>query len=187
MSSINLLPKNIKVKVERKTAIYSSSTISSFLILFSIIISIYYHFEDKKYIQDINSLSSESNLIEVKLEEEINNSRKFIISQTEGENILYMLSVHSYFTKIINYFEQILTDDVFVESYAISIDGDFVNIDFDGVAKNYESAATQMYIIKEMFKAKKVNIEQLTQKNSGINFSGSISFDENIGKYEYKE
>ena len=67
-----------------------------------------------------------------------------------------------------------LTDDVYIESYSIVVDADLVSIDFTGAVKDYQSAATQLYIIKQMPETKMINIEEFNQKGSDLNFRGTI-------------
>ncbi|MCK5490631.1 MAG: hypothetical protein KAI67_02195 [Candidatus Pacebacteria bacterium] len=180
MSNINLLPKGIKN--EKREIIDIGSTICFFLIFTSIAILIYCYFENEKLSQNVRLLNSQSNLIEIKLVEEISNNKKFVISEVEGGNIEYILSTHSSFSKIIDHFEKMLTDDVYIESYSIIYDEDMINIEFVGSVKDYQSAATQLYIIKQMSETKMINLKEFNQKGMDLDFSGMISFDKNIGK-----
>jgi len=180
MSNINLLPKGIKNK--KREIIDIGSTVSFFLIFISIALSVYCYFENEKLVQNVKLINSESNLIEIKLAEEISNNKKFVISEEEGKSIEYILSTHLSFFKIFDYFENMLTDDVYIESCSIVVDADMVSIDFTGAVKDYQSAATQLYIIKQMSETKIINMKEFNQKGSDLDFSGMISFDKSIGK-----
>jgi len=185
MSNINLLPKNIKRK--KNEIIDISSIVSLFLIIVSIAISIYFYSENERFIQDVKIANAKADLVEIELAEEISNNKKFLISETEGKNIEYILSTHLSFSKIIDYFENILTDDVYIESFSISIsdndkDEDVISIDFIGSVKDYQSVATQLYIIKQIPEVKSVRMEQFFQKGMDLDFSGTISFNKDIEK-----
>ncbi|MBW6440967.1 hypothetical protein K0B03_02965 [Patescibacteria group bacterium] len=181
MKSVNLLPKKIK---EKKILIDISSTVAFLLVFSAIAISIYYYMENKKYIQDVKTFNAESHALAVKLEEDMNNNRKFVVSELEGNNIKYILSSHPYATHVIADFEGIFTDDVYIEQYSISITDDSVSINFQGIAKDLKSAATQLYIIKDFSKTKDVTMNVFSQKDLDINFSGNIIFDRSMAGYE---
>ncbi|MCK4918795.1 MAG: hypothetical protein KAS01_00215 [Candidatus Pacebacteria bacterium] len=180
MSNINLLPK--VTKKTKSEIIDISSIVSLFLIIIPIVISIYFYVENKNFIEEIKLVNSQSNLVEDRLAKEISNNKKFVISETEGKNIEYMLSAHLSFSKIVNYFENLLTDDVYIESYSISDNGDAVSIDFTGAVKDYQSVATQLYIIKQMPEVKKISMKELNQEGADLAFNGVISLNKDIGK-----
>ena len=180
MSNINLLPKVTK---KTKNEIIDVSSIASFfLIIFSIMISIYFYAENENFIEEVKIVNSQSDLVESRLVKEISNNKKFVVSEIDGKNIEYMLSAHLSFSKIINYFEDMLTDDVYIKSYSVLDEKDATSVDFVGVIKDYQSIATQLYIIKQMPEVKKINMEQFEQKDTDLDFSGTISFNRDIGK-----
>jgi hypothetical protein len=187
MPSINLLPRVLNSKYEKKREIKIAPFISFLMIIFPILFSTFLHFSNQNSLKEVEFLNIEIGAINKKIEKEAS-SNEFLSAETKGSKISFFLSRHSYFSEAIYFLQDNLMDEVFIESLEISFTGgEYVDVNINGVVKNYSSIATQLYVLKSLPAVENFSIKSISKNEWGrLNFKGDLKLDKKVIVYNEK-
>ncbi|MCK4891187.1 MAG: hypothetical protein KAS78_00825, partial [Candidatus Pacebacteria bacterium] len=126
-------------------------------------------------------------VINEKIEKEALNN-EFLSAETKGSKISFFLSRHVYFSEAIYFLQNNLMDEVFINSLEISFTNDEdVDININGIVKNYSSIATQLYIFKRLPDVKNFSIKNISKDELGnLQFDGNIKLNKKVIVYNEK-
>lgn len=187
MSSINLLPKNIKFKAESiKSEKSNFAFVISLLMVLATIVSLAGLYVNNYYaLKKIDLLSSEVEAADKKIEKEISNN-KFLIAETKAKKNNLLLAKHTYFTKVLDLIKNNLTEDVYLDELFTSKtkEGTIV-FELNGIARTYQSVVSQAYIFKNFPNIREVNITSVSIDDQGHEeFGITLEFEERVLFYE---
>lgn len=187
MSSINLLPKNIKFKAESIKSEKSNFAfvISLLMILFTVVSLVGLYVSNYYALKKIDLLSSEVEAADKKIEKEISNN-KFLIAETKAKKNNLLLAKHTYFTKVLNLIKNNLVEDVYLDKLFTSRtkEGTIV-FELNGVARTYQSVVSQAYVFKNIPNIKEVDIISVSINDNGHEEFGIVlEFEERVLFYE---
>lgn len=185
MSSINLLPKTFGSKYREVGARKIASLVSFLMIAISIVVCAYLYISNHNISKEIELLNSNISKADEKLNEEISNN-KLLSVEIRGENTRLILENHVYFTKVIGVIQNNLIDEAYLNSMSISYSNskDLV-FNFDGVAKDYSSVASQLSVFKNLPLIKDTQIEKISINKMGLlDFNCNLKIEESILFYE---
>ena len=187
MSSINLLPKISDSEDEEKRGIKIAPLVSFLLIIFPLFSFIFLYFNNQNSFKEVASLNMEISVINEKIEEEVSNN-EFLSVEVKGSKVNFLLSRHAYFTEAIYFLQENLIDKVFIKNMEVSFaGGEYVDINIDGVARDYSSIATQMYIFKSLSLVENFSIKNISKNEWGnFDFDGNLKLDKKIVVYDEK-
>ncbi len=195
MSSINLLPQN-KIKEKREIEAEKNDNIPmilSFLLIIivsSSVVGLYYY--KQLYTNKNDSLSGEILKVDQSLEEATKNS-ELLSTETIAKDDSFMLATHPYFSKILDFIQNNLGDEVFLSSVLIKIDPEFVNVSLEANTKDYLSVSSQISILKRAKSVESVSLEKISEENGiyvfpvSINLNKKVIFEIDKGEPEEKE
>ena len=180
MPSINLLPKDFKSnnRGSQKQSNKLVLIISILLVVISVVFFAGLYFLNKNSAKEIESLNQEVKMAKEGIEKEFSNT-ELLLSNSDVDNAILLLSERVYFTKIINIFQNNLGADVYLNSLDINFDKEnFLISEFEGVSKDYTSLISQIYIFKNNDIFEEIDIKDISvNKESGfIDFTGSLKF-----------
>lgn len=178
MSSINLLPNGSvvqKKEIRKKTKI--ASFISFCLIIVSIVSLAFLYFDNRNKAKEVAALESQSSVIDDEISRETAKN-KLLSADNEGK-INFLLSRHSYFTKVIYFIQDNLMDEAYIDNLEIAFSKEkSVSVEISGVAMNYSKIATQLYIFKNSPITHDFDLKDISENDLGdINFKGDLSLD----------
>ena len=182
MSSINLLPKNIKFKAELAKKEKSNVVfIISFLIMFIPIVFFVALRIDNYYNLKKNALlNSDVKIADEEIKKGVSDN-KFLIAETKAKKDNLLLAKHTYFTKVLNLIRSSLIEDIYLDKLSISVESDSIIIDFSGIAKNYQSIVSQMHILKNLPNIKSADVTSVSVNDDGQEvFEGVLKFKKDI-------
>lgn len=186
MPSINLLPKNIKIKTELAKKEKSNVTfIVSFLIIFLPIIffiglRVDNHYASKK----IAVLNSNVEAANEEIKKEVSDN-KFLIAETKAKKNNLLLAKHTYFTKALNLIRNNLIENIYLDNLSISTESGSIIINFSGVAENYQSIMSQMRIFKNLPNIESADVINISVGDDGREvFEVVLKFKKDIVFYE---
>ena len=188
MPSINLLPKDFKSnnRGSQKQSNKLVLIISILLVVISVVFFAGLYFLNKNSAKEIESLNQEVKMAKEGIEKEFSNT-ELLLSNSDVDNAILLLSERVYFTKIINIFQNNLGADVYLNSLDINFDKEnFLISEFEGVSKDYTSLISQIYIFKNNDIFEEIDIKDISvNKESGfIDFTGSLKFKQSSFFYE---
>ncbi|MCK4525686.1 MAG: hypothetical protein KAU07_04565 [Candidatus Andersenbacteria bacterium] len=187
MSSINLLPRIASSKYEAKREIKIAPFISFLMIIFPILFSIFLYFSNQNSFKEVESLNMKIGVINEEIEKEVS-SNEFLLAETKGSKVSFFLSRHAYFSEAIYFLQDNLMDEVFIKSLEISFTGEeYVDININGIVKNYSSIATQLYVLKSLPAVEDFSIKSISKNEWGdLDFNGDLKLDKKIIVYSEK-
>ncbi len=186
MPSINLLPKNIKLKTElaKKEKSNVAFTVSLLIIFLSVVFYVGLRVDNYYALKEIVVLSSDVEAADEKIEKEVSDN-KFLIAETKAKKDNLLLAEHTYFTKVLNLVRNSLIEDVYLNKLFISAEPDSISINFSGIAKNYQSVVSQMYIFKNLPNIESADVIKVSVDDDGReSFEGILKFKKDIVFYE---
>lgn len=185
MSSINLLPKTFDSKYKEVGARKVVSFISFLMVVISVVIYVCLYVNNYNVSKEIEVLNSSISEVDKKLNEEISNNELLSV-EIKGENTKLILEKHVYFTKAVGIIQNNLTDEIYLNSLNISYDGDRgLVFDFNGIAKNYSSVASQLSIFKNLPLIKDTQIKEISVNEIGLlDFNCSLKVEESVLFYK---
>jgi len=179
MSSINLLPNGPVVqKKEIRKETKSASFVSFCLIIVSIASLAFLYFDNQNKAGEVISLESQSSAIDDEINREITKN-KLLSADNKEDEIISLLSRHSYFTKAIYFIQDNLMDEAYINDLKIAFSKEkSVNVEISGVARNYSNIATQLYVFKNLPAARGFTLKNISENDLGnIDFSGDLNLD----------
>lgn len=182
MSSINLLPQN-KIKEKREIEAEKNDNIPmilSFLLIIivsSSVVGLYYY--KQLYTKKSDSLSGEILKVDQSLEEATKNS-ELLSTETIAKDDSFMLATHPYFSKILDFIQNNLGDEVFLSSVLIKIDPEFVNVSLEANTKDYLSVSSQISILKRAKSVESVIVREISDENGLYTFPVTINLNKEI-------
>ncbi|MEA1937171.1 MAG: hypothetical protein U9N04_03610 [Patescibacteria group bacterium] len=186
MPSINLLPKNIKfetelIKSEKSNVAFAVSLLIILLaILFFGGLSVSNHYALEK----IDALNLQIKTADEEIEKEVFDN-KFLIAEVKAKKNNLLLAKRVYFTKALNLIRNSLTKSVYLNNLSVATEEEFVIFELNGIAKNYQSIASQVYIFKNLPSVRSVNITNVSVDDKGYKeFEMILKFKEEILFYE---
>ena len=187
MSSINLLPKNIKFEAE---LIKSEKSSVAFAISFLMILSPILFFaglcvSNHYALEEIDVLNSQVKAADKEIKKEVSNN-KFLIAEVKAKKNNLLLARHTYFTKTLDLIRNSLIADVYLNNLSITATKeDLVVFKLNGTAKNYQSIASQTHIFKSFPDVESVNVTNVSINDKGYEeFEVVLKFKEEILFYE---
>ena len=184
MSSINLLPRisNSKCKEKKEIKIASFASFASFLLIISpILFYVFLYSSNQNSLKEVEFLNMEIGVIDEKIEKEMSNN-EFLSIETKGSKISFLLSRHAYFSEAIYFIQDNLMDEVFIENLKISFAGiGYIDVNINGVARDYSSVATQMYALKSLPVVEDFSIKSISKNEWGnLDFNGDLKLDKKV-------
>ena len=188
MSSINLLPKTFDSRYKEVGARKIAFAISFLMVAISIVIYVYLYVNNYSISKEIEVLNSSISEVDKKLNEEISNNELLSV-EIKGENTKLILEKHVYFTNAVGIIQNNLIDEIYLNSLNVSYSNDKnLTFDFNGVAKNYSSIASQLSIFKNLPLVKDTQIKEISVNETGLlDFNCSLKMEESILFYEGKK
>lgn len=126
-------------------------------------------------------------VINEEIEKEVS-SNEFLLAETKGSKVSFFLSRHAYFSEAIYFLQDNLMDEVFIKSLEISFTGEeYIDININGIVKNYSSIATQLYVLKSLPAVEDFSIKSISKNEWGdLDFNGDLKLDKKIIVYSEK-
>lgn len=186
MSSINLLPKNIKSKMElakkENSGVVFAASLS--MIMLSVVFFIGLYVNNYYSSKEINALNSKVKAAGEEIEKKVSGN-KFLIAEVKAKNNNLLLAKHTYFTKALNLIRNNLVMGVYLDELSISKEKGIVVFKFNGVAIDYQSIMSQMYIFKNLPDVESADIAKISVNDEGYeSFEGVLKFKEKILFYK---
>ena len=180
MSSINLLPKNFGFKKDPEKQKKIVTACSIFLVVVSIISLVAVYVDKTVASKRSDFLDSKMEEINGNIEEEINNNELFLIT-SKVESIRELLDNHSYFSKVFNVVQNVISEDVYLTESDLTFnkEGDLI-LEISGVANNYSVAVNQIAIFKNSYWIDEAEIDSITSSDSKASESSKINFNGNL-------
>ncbi len=187
MSSINLLPIVPNSKYGKKRKVKIAPFVAFLLIIFPAIFFLFLYFDNQNFLKEVEHLNAEIGVINEKIEKGALNN-EFLSVEAKGSKISFFLSRHVYFSEAIYFLQNNLMDEVFINSLEISFTNDEdVDININGIVKNYSSIATQLYIFKRLPDVKNFSIKNISKDELGnLQFDGNIKLNKKVIVYNEK-
>ena len=144
--------------------------------------------------KEVNILNSEVKAADKRIKKEVSNN-KFLEAEIKAKRSNLLLAKHTYFTKALNLVRNNLVAGVYLNKLSISVEKEkeekkkkereFVAFKFSGVAKDYQSILSQIYIFKNLSNIESVNITEISLNGEGYqNFGGLLKFKKEILFYK---
>lgn len=184
MSSINLLPKNIKTKQETSDTSGGLILFVSFLLIIASIslpVGIYVH--NQSLTKKVGVLDMELIEKDKILQDEFSNNKILNLEKTiDDANIL--LSNHKYYTKVIEILQDDLIENIFLENFMIEKEKDRIILSFKGVAKTNFDVAKQINFLKKKDFVIDVFVDKISvDKNNFVTFDSIVYLKEDVVNY----
>lgn len=182
MSSINLLPRN-NTKEEREKRAEKHDNIPmllSFLLIIIVSSSVAgLYFYNQLYIKKNSSLREETKKIDQSLEEATKNNELLLI-ETMAKDDSFLLSTHPYFSRVIDFIQNNLENEVFLSSVKIKEGPQNVNISLEANTKDYLSIASQISILKRAELVESVGLGNISTDDGIYVFPISINLNKKV-------
>ncbi len=189
MSSINLLPKNIKFEAELIKSKKSNIAFAvSFLMILSAILFFAGLYASNYYaLKEIDVLNSQVKTADEEIKKEVSDN-KFLIAEVKAKKNNLLLAKHTYFTKALDLIRNSLIADVYLNKLSIATaeaEEKLVVFELNGVAKNYQSIVSQARIFENLPSIESVNVTNVSVDDKGYEeFDVVLKFKEEILFYE---
>ncbi len=184
MPSINLLPKSVVVKKDSARQKRDIFLISFFMLFISVISYAVIYTSKVNAIKELDYIG----LRLEKLDEDIKrgiNRNKFPVEESKIEDVASLLDNHSYYSKLLEMLQDIISDKVYLSSCSFSFsDEGELSFVFTGSAKNYIAAVNQIAIFKDSYWIDSVNIDAIAEGEiDEVTFNGNLGFKKDIILY----
>ena len=181
MSSINLLPENIRLKEDEDKEKKIVFVFSVFLLLMAsgFCVGAYASKAVVKNKLDVLSLEIEKN--SQNMEKEIDRNALFL-AKNEVSDITKLLNDHRYFSQAFRVVQDIVADDVYLQESNLRFNKEGKAVmEISGIANNHQAAVNQTAVFKNSYWIDQVVIDSIVLEQEGkVVFSGILEFKENI-------
>jgi len=169
MSSINLLPKsfNFDDKKDQNNGSKFAILISLIMVLIPVMLYTVLHFKNINHFKAIDGLNSEVETINEEIKKKIENN-KLLMVEDKAADANSLLANHPYFTKVIDLINENLIADLYPASMIIDFNKqELITVEFEAVAKNNATIASQILVFKNMVEIKDVIVDSIIPTKEG--------------------
>ena len=183
MSSINLLPKHIKLKnklSERRKDIF----IVSFFLAAISITSYLGVYIDKSFASDkVNLLNSRIEILDKDIRSEIDNNNSFLMDK-KIKDITLLLNEHHYYSKAFKLVQNVIIDNVYLTNSDFSVKNGNLILSIEGNAENYLAAVDQIAVLKNSYWFDSVEFDNIAAAEEGeVTFSAKMKLKKDLILY----
>lgn len=183
MSSINLLPKNVKLKnklSEQRKGVFAVS----FLIAAISVISYLGAYIDKSSASnEVNLLNSRLEALDKDIKSEIDNNNSFLMEEKIKDATL-LLDEHHYYSKAFKLVQNTIIDNAYLINSDFSVDGENLILSVVGNAENYLAAVDQIAVFKNSYWFDDVKFDNIAAAGNGeVKFSAEMKLKKDLISY----
>jgi len=183
MSSINLLPKNVKLKnklSEQRKGVFAVS----FLIAAISVISYLGVYIDKSFASnEADLLNSRLEALDKDIKSEIDNNNSSLMEEKIKDATL-LLDEHHYYSKAFKLVRNTIIDNAYLVNSDFSVDGENLILSVRGNAENYLAAVDQIAVFKNSYWFDDVKFDNIAAEGGGeVKFSAEMKLKKDLILY----
>lgn len=183
MSSINLLPKHIKLRNKLSEQRRGIFMVSFFLAAISIISYLGVYIDKSSASNKVNLLNSRLEALDKDIRTEIDNNKSSLMEE-KIKDITLLLDEHHYYSKAFKLVQNAIIDNAYLINSDFSVDGENLILSVGGNAENYLAAVDQIAVFKNSYWFDDVKFDNIADAGEGeVKFSAEMKLKKDLISY----